>query len=203
MKTVLDRAIGSMLSGVKGLRAVVLSVAPDGLIAWSWADDDKHDIALGFAALDRAATVCLGSLGASQASRSMLLTARDTWVAAWPLFDVDSQEGEPLRERLVITTVFAGELQTGMVMVYGSRVRLHIRDTLLAATEEDKRALRQALVSHLSEAADPCAALECLAKDVDIDLRRLGCPEQLHSSERARLLSWLGQSAGSAPRLLQ
>ena len=203
MKTVLDRAIGSMISGVKGLRAVVLSVAPDGLIAWSWSDDDKHDIALGFAALDRAATVCLGSLGASQASRSMLLTARDTWVAAWPLFDVDSRDCELLRERMVITTVFAGELQTGMVMVYGSRVRLHIREALLAATDSGQRALRQALVRHLSEAADPCAALECLASDVDIDLRRLGCPEQLNPSERARLLSWLGQSAGSTPRLLQ
>ena len=203
MKTILDRALGGVHSGVKGLRAVVLSVAPDGLIAWSWSDNDKHDIALGFAALDRAATVCLESLGASQGSRSLLLTASDSWVASWPLFDRESLGGVESRQHLVITTVFAGELQNGMVMVYGSRVRTHIRDAVQTVREDEGEDIRAALVEHVRTAADGAMALQRLAAEFDMDVRRLSCPEQLGAQEQQRLRQWARGAKGAGPRLLQ
>ncbi len=104
MRTILDRSLEEFLGQLPGMRAVVLSVAPDGLLAWCWSRDSKPDIALGFAALDRAATACLENLGASQSSRSLLLTAEDAWVGVWPL-DEDPEPGGPHRPRLVITIV--------------------------------------------------------------------------------------------------
>ena len=203
MKTILDRALAGVLSEVKGLRAVVLSVAPDGLIAWSWSDNDKHEIALGFAALDRAATVCLESLGASQGSRSLLLTASDSWVASWPLFDLEGLGDVEIRQRLVITTVFAGELQNGMVMVYGSRVRRHIREAVKVVREDEDEDMRAALVEHVRAADDGAMAVQRLAAELDIEVRRLGCPEQLGARERQRLKQWVRGSMGAGPRLLQ
>jgi hypothetical protein len=197
MKQILNRALREILGPLTGLRAVVLSVAPDGLIAWSWSRDDRHEIALGFAALDRAATVCLEGLGASQRSRSLLLTAQDAWVASWPLYEIPEGEPNSERERLVITTVFSGELQSGMVMVYGARVRLHIRAALDAAREPELARLRMQLVDHIHGSEDPAKALHDLARAAAIDLRRLDRLDQLSQAE-ARHLSELTQSRASA-----
>jgi hypothetical protein len=187
MKRTLDRALSEISGPMVGLRAVVLSAAPDGLIAWSWSRDDRHEPALGFAALDRAATMCLESLGASQRGRSLLLTAEDTWVGAWPLYDLDG--GEHGRERLVITVVFSGALQAGLVMVYGSRIRMHLRVALDEAASAECVNLRAALIERVLMRHDAAFALGRIAEATGVELRRIARPELLSPDERRRLLS--------------
>lgn len=185
MKRTLDRAIADISAPMTGLRAVVLSAAPDGLLAWSWSNDGDPSVALGFAALDRAATMCLESLGASQRGRSLLLTAEDTWVGAWPLHDVEHSQG---RERLIVTVVFAGTLQAGLVMAYGARIRMHLRAALDQALAPEPARVRAALLEHVLTQDDAALALERLAAASDVPLRALAQPEQLDADACARLL---------------
>jgi hypothetical protein len=188
MKCTLDDSIVRSLGSLNGLRAVVLSVAPDGLIAWCWSREHKPEIALGFAALDRAATICLEGLGASQQSRNLLLTAQDAWVASWPLDDTnDHKPGRARRGRLVLTTVFDGELLTGMVMVYGIRVRAVVRAALDAAREPTVMQLRRQIVDFVIAAPDPSVALRELAERSKLELRQLERLEQLSEAEQRRL----------------
>lgn len=171
---------------MSGLRAVVLSASPDGMIAWSWACDDKHEGALGFAALDRAATTCLESLGASPGGRSLLLCAQDTWVVAWPLYDL-APHGDR-SERLVITVVFAGELQTGLVMVYGARIRMQIRSALDNVRDAEQERYRRTLIDRVLVDDDAAGKLSQIAAVAGVDLRRIGRPELLNADERRRIL---------------
>ena len=153
MKATLDRALAPLVGPIPELRAVVLSVAPDGLLAWCWSRDDKPEVALNFAALERAATTCLEDLGASQVGRSLLLTAKDSWVASWPLFD--SPTDLEARPRLVITTVFSGELQSGMVMLHGTRIRMQLRAVLTEARKPALAQLRRSIGDRLLASDDP------------------------------------------------
>lgn len=198
VKKTLDRALASISGPLVGLRAVVLSAAPDGILAWSWSSDERHEAALGFVALDRAATICLEGLGASQSSRCLLLSAEDTWVASWPLFDASADVGRG-RERLVITTVFSGALQSGMVMVYGSRVRMQIRAALAVARTSELIELRSSLARALVAAAAPELALRELCAAADVELSRLQRLEDLSSEERRRLIAG---ARGHAPMSL-
>lgn len=200
MKVILDHALAEVSSGIQGLRAIVLSVAPDGLIAWSWTADDDPSIALGFAALDRAATVCLAELGAAEQSRSLLLTANGVWIAAWPLFE---REEDTTPQRLVITTVFEGDLQSGMVMVYGTRVRTQLAAAMREARTRQASAARRALVDHLSQSTDPGSTLRSLAAELDMELQRFACIEQLDPPSLQRITAHLADSANTRPRLLQ
>jgi hypothetical protein len=186
MKGTLDRALAEIAAPMDGLRAVVLSAAPDGMIAWSWSRDDKHDAALGFAALDRAATLCLETLKASPRGRSLLLCAHDTWVAAWPLHEVAPHE--PLGERLVITVVFEGALQTGMIMINGGRIRMQIRTALDKVRDAEQDHYRTTLVDSVLVREDPAGTLSRIAAAAGIDLRRIGRPELLNADERRRIL---------------
>jgi hypothetical protein len=186
MKGTLDRALGEICAPMDGLRAVVLSAAPDGMIAWSWSCDDKHEAALGFAALDRASTICLETLGASQRGRSLLLCAQDTWVAAWPLHDLGTQEHKG--ERLVITVVFAGALQTGLIMIYGARIRMQIRMAVDKVRDADQASYRKTLIDRVLVHEDAAATLTQIAAIAGIDLRRIGRPELLNADERRRIL---------------
>lgn len=193
MKGTLDRALAEISAPMDGLRAVVLSAAPDGMIAWSWSCDDKHEAALGFAALDRAATLCLETLGAAQRGRSLLLCAEDTWVVAWPLHDLDTHE--PAGERLVITVVFAGALQTGLVMVYGARIRMQIRTTLDKVRDAEQDHYRKSLVERLLVREDAPSMLSQIATAAGIELRRIGRPELLNADERRRILQIARESS--------
>ena len=200
MKRTLDRALAEIQGSIRGLHAVVLSVAPDGLIAWCWSVDDKPEIALGFAALDRAATICLEGLGASQSSRNLLLTAADAWVAAWPLYDDGVGEGG--RERLVITTVFRGGLQSGMVMVYGSRIRMHVRAALDEARAPRLQGLRARIAERLATTTRAGATLQSIADTAHLELRRLERLEDLSTDELRRLAAaTLSQGRLSANQL--
>lgn len=194
MRQTLDHAVQTTLAPLSGLRAVVLSVAPDGLIAWCWSRDNKPEIALGFAALDRAATLCLQGLGASQRSRSLLLSAEDVWVTSWPLYDSD--DVAPGRERLVLTIVFGGNLRSGMVMVYATRVRAHMRAALDAARSQRCVRLRARLVDLVLNAPDASVALQDLARAAELELEQLGRLDQLDEAAQRRLLDQLD----SAPR---
>jgi hypothetical protein len=185
VKRTLDRAIAEISAPMTGLRAVVLSAAPDGLLAWAWSNDGDASIALGFAALARAATMCLESLGASQRGRSLLLTAEDTWVGAWPLHELEAGHG---RERLVVTVVFAGTLQAGLVMVYGARIRTHLRMALEQALAPEPDRIRAALLEHVLTHDDVGLALERVAAACDVPVRALARPEQLGADERTRVL---------------
>jgi hypothetical protein len=156
------------------------------MIAWSWSCDDKHEAALGFAALDRAATICLETLGASQRGRSLMLCAEDTWVAAWPLHELGTHEH--VGERLVITVVFAGALQTGLVLIYGARIRMQIRMAVDKLRDADQEHYRNTLVDHVLEHEDAAATLTQIATTAGIDLRRIGRPELLNPDERRRIL---------------
>lgn len=187
MKRTLDRALAEISSPMNGLRAVVLSAAPDGLIAWSWSSDERHDAALGFAALDRAASMCLEQLGASQRGRSLLLTAEDTWVGAWPLHDLDGRDAG--RERLVITVVFSGTLQAGLVMVYGSRIRMHLRVALDEALTQETTDLRALLVERVLRGENAANHLERIADVSEVQLRRLARPELLSPDEQRRVVA--------------
>lgn len=188
MRRTLDHAVQSILAPLEGLRAVVLSVAPDGLIAWCWSRDDKPEIALGFAALDRAATVCLEGIGASHRSRNLLLSAQDAWIVSWPLYDDELISG---RERLVLTTVFGGNLRNGMVMVYGTRVRAHIRMAVDAARSQACKQLRERLVDLVLNAPDASVALQDLANAAKIEIDQLDRLDQLGVDAQLRLLALL------------
>ena len=167
---------------------MVLSVAPDGLIAWCWSRDDKPEIALGFAALERAATVCLQDLGASRGSRSLLLTAQDAWVASWPLSeDEDEDEAGLGRGRLAVTTVFGGQLQSGMVMVYGTRIRVALQAAIEEARGARIEGLRARIVDRLMTAPDVGEMMRSIADAACIELRRLERLEDLSSDELRRL----------------
>lgn len=181
----LDRAIAELVGPIPGLRAAVLSVAPDSLIAWCWTRHDEPEVALNFARLDRAATVCLEALGASQQGRSMLLSAQDTWIAVWPLEEADPND-DRLRARLVLTTVFSGDLQSGMVMVYGRRVVQHLR-AAWAKTQASGEQLREQLADLVLKADEPGVALERVAAGTAIELRRLERVEVLSDEEQQRL----------------
>ncbi len=184
----LDRAIAELVGPIPALRAAVLSVAPDGLIAWCWSREAESDVSLNFARLDRAATTCLEALGAAREGRSMMLCARDTWVVSWPLHDdSDPHDGAGEGSRMVLTVVFSGELQNGMVLVYGRRVLAQVRKALDDARAGRCDALREQLVELIVAADDPSAALEQLAAEAEIDLRRLERLEALTQPEQLRL----------------
>lgn len=185
MKATLDRALAPLIGPISELRAVVLSIAPDGLLAWCWSRDDKPEVALNFAALDRAATTCLEDLGASQRGRSLLLTAEDTWVASWPLFE--SATEHEARPRLVITTMFSGQLQSGMVMLHGTRIRMQLRAVLTEARRPALIRLRQSIGEQLLASDDPVAALDELATEAGLELRRLTRLERLGDHELQKL----------------
>ncbi|NVB42566.1 hypothetical protein G6O69_32380 [Pseudenhygromyxa sp. WMMC2535] len=186
MKPSLDRALAEIIGPMEGLRAVVLSIAPDGLIAWSWERNAKHDIALGFAALNRAASTCFESLGASQRDRSVLLNAKNSCVAVWPLEEL--AETDTLENgRMTLTVVFSGRMQSGMVMLYGNRIRLHLRQALAAARCDELSALRSELVELLEGSEEPDALLAKLSQDGGVELRRLARLEALSERERTHL----------------
>lgn len=185
MKRALDHALAELLPTVKGLRAVIVSASPDGVIAWCWSRDGKPDIALGFAALERAASRCIDDLGASQAGRSLLLTAKDAWVAAWPLYEPTGEDTQP---RLAVTTVFEGELQSGMVMVYGTRIRQHLREALDANADAGLDELRVALVERIVASQDPLTALAEASAAAQLEPLALTRLAQLPSDTRAQLL---------------
>lgn len=184
MRRTLDHALADIRSSIKGLRAVVLSAAPDGLIAWCWSSDGRPDVALGFAALDRAATLCLDGLGDSLQARNLLLAANNAWVAAWPLFEPAARGP---REHLVITTVFTGELQDGMVLVYGNRIRVHLREALVGVRSGELGELRRELVDTLEASDDPATRLRELAGGAGLESTSLARPEQLAGTDRQRL----------------
>lgn len=193
MKATLDRALADTSQSMTGLCAVVLSAAPDGLIAWSWSRDGRHDGALGFTALDRAATVCLESMKASERGRCLVLSCEDTWVLAWPLHENASTE----RERLVITTVFAGTLEAGMgmFMVWSSRIRKQIALTLNGLLDRDYQHYRTILAERMLARDDAVATLRGIATAAGVDLQRIGRPELLDHDERSRVLRFAQESS--------
>ena len=193
----LDRAIAELVGPIPSLRAAVLSVAPDGLVAWCWSREAEREIALHFARLDRAATLCLESLGAAPESRSMMLSARDTWVVAWPLYE-DGTDLSHGRARMVLTVVFSGELQNGMVVVYGRRVLTHLRTALDSAKLGRCAPLREQLVELILAADEPSAAIERLAAEADIELRRLERLDGLADDEQLRLTTAAAKLRGHA-----
>ncbi len=189
MKRTLDGALSEILGPMPELQAVLLSAAPDGLIAWYWSRDEDPDIALGFAALDRTATACLEGLGASRRERNLLLTAENVFIAAWPLEESPPKTAEVQVESssgLVLTAVFTGGLQRGMVLLHGSRVRLHIRRALEEARARNP-ALRAALLGLLCQAEQPAELLVSLAEATNIGLRRIERPETLNRHEQSTL----------------
>ena len=195
MKRTLDKAIRTMQSTMgplEQLRAVVLSVSPDGLVAWCWSREQKPEIALGFAALDRAATQCLDGLGASRNLSNLLLRTQGVTVAAWPLYD--GEERKPGREQLVLTTVFDGDLNGGYVMAYGMRVRAHIRKELDAARTQSCMQLRAKLIEFGLAAANPTHALRELADSSDLEFDQFGRLEELSGDEQERLLQLMSSS---------
>jgi hypothetical protein len=179
----LDALIVEIAGAIPSLRAAVLSAAPDGLIAWCWARDGASEIALSFAHLDRVATACLEQLGASREARSMLLNAKDASIVAWPIGEVDASAGT----RLILTVVFEGELQAGMVMVYAQRVLVRIRAALAELRERDAPTLRERLVDWLCTVEDPVEALEQLAAAASLDPDRITRLDVLDDDERRRL----------------
>lgn len=185
MNHILDRAIAEIAGPIPSLRAAVLSVAPDSLIAWCWTRHDEPEIALNCARLDRAATVYLEALGAAQQGRNMLVAAQDTWIAVWPLEEPAANE-DRLRPRLGLTTVFSGDLQSGMVMVHGRRVLQHLR-AAWAKTQAGGEPLRDQLADLVLTADDPGLALERVATASAIELRRLERVEVLSDEEQQRL----------------
>lgn len=187
MNRSLDRAIAELVGSIPALRAVVLSVAPDGLIAWCWSRDGEAEIALGFARLDRAATACLESLDASRQGRSLMLNAKDTWIVSWPMEDDAAANDTSVTARMVMTAVFSGELQNGMVLLYGRRVLAQLRDVLQQGNTGRAARVREQLVELVALSSDPGAAIERLASDAAVDLRRLERLEALAETEQQRL----------------
>ncbi len=192
----LDRAIAELVGPIPALRAAVLSAAPDGLIAWCWSRQGEPEIALEFARLDRAATACLEALGAAPESRSLLLTAKDTWVVASPLEELGVEL--QTNARLVLTIVFSGELQNGMVVVYGRRVLGHLRAVLRQVMSERNAGLRERLVELLVQADDPLDAIEQVAGDAGVGLRALERIEALDDAQHQRVAAATGRRLGDA-----
>jgi len=90
-----------------------------------------------------------------------------------------------------------------MVMVYGNRVRAHLREVLHEVRSEQVIGLRRSLVRYLAGSTDTSEALRALANASEVELHRLACLEQLPTHSRERLAAYLAQAERSPARLLQ
>lgn len=181
MDATLERTLAKLGAAIPQLQAVVLSAAPDGLIAWCWTRDRQADIALGFAALDRAAAQCLEGLGSDLDSRSLMLTTDAHSVCAAPLREV-GEVGRELSPKLVLTSVFAGEIQRGMVMLHGTRIRMRVREALDGVWAGGP--WRRELAEFLLGREAPELALARLSETSGVELQRLSHASELDARER-------------------
>jgi len=182
----LDHAIAELIGPIPELRAAVLSVAPDGLVGWCWSREAEPEISLCLTQLERAVSACQEALGAARDSRSLMLTAKDTWVVARPLRDTSADDGQTC-VRLILTIVFSGDLQTGMVISHARRVFAHLSAAVDNASQGWCEQLRAQLLELVLSADDASAMIEHLAADAAIELRRLDRIETLGEQEQLRL----------------
>jgi len=182
----LDHAIAELIGPIPELRAAVLSAAPDGLIGWCWSREAEPEISLCLTQLDRAVSVCQEALAAARDSRSFILTAKDTWVVARPFRDTPADDGQS-NAQLVLTVVFSGELQTGMVITLARRVFAHLSAAFDNASQDRCEQLRARLLELVLSADDASTTLELLAADAAIELRLLDRIETLGEQGQLRL----------------
>jgi hypothetical protein len=193
MKRALDDAFVEVADQLPTLLAVVLSVAPDGVIAWAWSRDHQPKRALAFAALQRTATLCLDGLEDGGQLERLLLTSDKTWIASRPLRDREPG-GERLdRAHLVLTTAFSGELQTGMSVVHGARVRARVRDIVDAHARVECLELRDRLVELLQTDAGGLDAMRELCDELGLEPAALARLAELEREPRRQLAVWLAR----------
>lgn len=192
MKQALDRGLAQLHHDLPALLAIVLSVAPDGVIAWSWSRDHEPGRALGYAALHRAATLCVDGPGEGQRLRRLLLMSDTTWITSRPLRDVDEEAGESGRRAyFVVTTAFRGDTQSGRAVVHAARVRDRIREVIDAQAQPQRLELRDALVELIVTDHEPLALLREVAFEAQLEPARLTCLEGLNLEEQRRLAACL------------
>lgn len=187
MKQTLDRAVAQVHQDLPTLLAVVLSVAPDGVIAWSWSRDLEPGRAVGYAALHRAATSCVDGPGVGQRLRRLLLMSDTTWVTSRPLRDSDEDGESGQRAYLVITTAFDGDIQRGLAVVHAARVRDRVRTCVDAQAQPKCVALRDALVELVLNDDQPLGLIRELASETQVDPAHLTCLDELDLEQQRRL----------------
>lgn len=193
MKRALDDALAQLSEELPTLLAVVLSVAPDGVIAWAWSRNDEPEQALGFAALHRATTLCLEGLDEGEQLQRLLLTSTTTWVTSRPLLDPSEPGQRRRREHLVLTTAFHGQLPAGMAVVHSARVRKRLSAIIDCLEHPEIVELREALIELVMSATDPLARVAALVHDAELDASMLAHLDQLGPEQRERLAASLGR----------
>ena len=198
MRQALDDAFADIAEEHPALLAVVLSIDPDATISWAWSSDHEPRRALGFAALHRAATMCLDGLEGEQRLHRLLLSSNASWIASRPLRSPEENGGSQLAgPHYVVTTAFCGDIQPGMAVVKTARLRDSIKQIVDAHAEPQCMELRDGLVELIAGEGDPLACLTELSKETEIGLAELTRLDQLSAPSRQALLAWL------RPRLSQ
>ncbi|NVB40497.1 hypothetical protein G6O69_21835 [Pseudenhygromyxa sp. WMMC2535] len=171
------------------LRAVVLSALPDGLVAWAWTRDGGPVAALEFAALDRAATACLGRLQAPPSAMTLSLITDELRIFSRPL-DLRSPARGPAQPdgyRLIANFVFDGATLPGLAMAHSKQLCVRLREALLTSALLERDTLREALIRALAEHGDPPALLARIAEGAGIAANALAAPGRLPESVRERV----------------
>lgn len=202
MKSIFEAAHREYAPNVEGLQAVVISAMPDGLIVWSWALDSRSNIALHFAALDRAASTCLYNLGTSAAAMSLSLRTEDLQIVSWPMGEFEASDAAVgHRSGLVANFVFDGDVLPGMAMAHGKRALAQLERALDEAGVLRHDEVRAALVAELLAVEDPCALVGRLARRTGLSFEALTRPEGLDEDNRFVLIAEL--EAAEAERAVE
>ncbi|MFV8751522.1 hypothetical protein ACNOYE_13335 [Nannocystaceae bacterium ST9] len=177
LKDELERALFEDGTPTEGLRTVVVSAMPDGLVVWSWVEPGRAIAAHEFAALGRAAAACLLGLAVESSAMTLALRVDALQVYSWPL----TADG-----RLVVHFVFDGDLLAGLARTQSER----LRDRLLAAVSSAgllrHDPLRESLIDLLLLDSPEVALLELVERS-GLSLAELEWPEVLAESSRIEL----------------
>jgi len=188
VKRALDAAFEEVSAQLPRLHTVVLSVAPDGVVAWAWSRARRPEQGLGFAALQRAVTSCIDALDGDGRLERLLLTSDKSWVMSRPLRDDETRSG---KSHLVLTTAFSGELPAGMAMVQAARIRAQVRDIVDLHAQTELRSLRDELLERVRGDERGPGYLRSLCSELDLEPSALARFDQLDDEQRQRLAAWL------------
>ncbi len=191
MRKALDDAFADISDELPTLLAMVLSIGPDATITWAWSCDHEPRRALGFAALHRAATMCLDGLDGEQPLQRLLLTSRASWISSQPLRIPEDDSTQRRGPHFVVTAAFCGEIQAGMAVVQSARLRERIKAIVDIHREPDCVELRDALVELLSCEPAPVSCLAELSEDTGVAPAELGRLDLLNRQRQLELLGWV------------
>ena len=191
MRQALDDAFEQVAQELPTLLAMVLSIDPDATITWAWSSDHEPRRALGFAALHRAATMCLDGLDGQQQLQRLLLTSNLSWITSQPLHSPNDRLARAGRPHFVVTTAFCGDIRAGAAVVQTARLRDRIKAIVDAHAEPRLVVLRDGLVELLTVHDDPLACLASLSEDTGIEVTDLGRLDRLSPQHQLSLTAWL------------